>query len=421
MIFFWLAFLISYLFHFAIRLINYRYWNHKENREKYGEVMSFSDSNWKDMSLYNKDLYFYKEFFFLLSFMIISLLLFTGGFSLLQKGAYSLSGGGESMFWQAFWFFFIWISYDYIFGKIEKKIIQRRVQSKHHNLAKESFIPDINALISYALSVFMTSLVAVSITAIIFYFESLWPLMIFLMMVFFCLLTVWVIPSIINKFFNKKYFKKIEDYSEEWSQKINTFFEKNGIEKRALWVDVGTEKKEKIGAHVDGLFHGKRMVINEGAFKKLEDKEIFCILAHEVGHERFLHKLWYLTLIVVSATVTMSVMLPLLQNDGVAQALGFSENNPHIAVFALWLLSSLVQEMLFFPLNNYIKRRAEYQADAFATKVCGGTSKISVLKKTFQKNLSLPILHPLYSLWYRDHPTLPERIKNVEKVASSKE
>ena len=75
---------------------------------------------------------------------------------------------------------------------------------------------------------------------------------------------------------------------------------------------------------------------------------------------------------------------------------------------------------------NIISRKNEYQADAYAKENFGAAPLISGLKKLSKNNLSNLTPHPLYVFFHYSHPTLLQRIeemegeKRKEKVKSKK-
>ena len=79
-------------------------------------------------------------------------------------------------------------------------------------------------------------------------------------------------------------------------------------------------------------------------------------------------------------------------------------------VFLVLSVASGVFTFWFAPLSNFLSRKHEYEADAFARSAIGGPNYlISALRKLHVENLSNPMPHPLFAAIYHSHPTLPER------------
>jgi STE24 endopeptidase len=71
----------------------------------------------------------------------------------------------------------------------------------------------------------------------------------------------------------------------------------------------------------------------------------------------------------------------------------------------------------FTPVGNWVSRRHEYEADAFAKHAMGSASPlVGALRKLAQKNLSNLTPHPLYSAVYYSHPTIIERERALAKA-----
>jgi STE24 endopeptidase len=64
----------------------------------------------------------------------------------------------------------------------------------------------------------------------------------------------------------------------------------------------------------------------------------------------------------------------------------------------------------FSPVFNFVSRRHEYEADAFARDAVGGAGPmVGALRRLVRENLSNLTPHPLYSGFHYSHPTPTER------------
>ena len=64
---------------------------------------------------------------------------------------------------------------------------------------------------------------------------------------------------------------------------------------------------------------------------------------------------------------------------------------------------------------NYVSRKFEYQADTYAKKTYKSAPLIRALKKLSKNNLSNLTPHKAYVFVHYSHPTLLNRIKNLQQ------
>ena len=112
---------------------------------------------------------------------------------------------------------------------------------------------------------------------------------------------------------------------------------------------------------------------------------------------------------VASSRPSIPFAKPLISCERITPELPLAPlNEPFDASFA-------ISEILS-PVMNFSSRRDEYQADAYAKKVCGtGDHLISGLIKLNAENLSELLPPKLYVMWNFSHPTLVERVTALKK------
>ena len=108
-----------------------------------------------------------------------------------------------------------------------------------------------------------------------------------------------------------------------------------------------------------------------------------------------------------------------IAEPALAQALGVEQPVFHISLIAFSLVYSPVSTLSGL-LMNWISRKHEFQADAFAGKTHAPESLISALKKLATNNLSNLTPHPLYVKVNYSHPTLLDRIRTLRNKDFSK-
>ena len=94
--------------------------------------------------------------------------------------------------------------------------------------------------------------------------------------------------------------------------------------------------------------------------------------------------------------------------------LGVSEPSFHIGLIAFGILYSPISQITSL-IMNVISRNFEYQADNYAKEYYGSKPLVSSLKKLSKNSLSNLTPHKAYVFMHYSHPTLRERILNLNK------
>ncbi|MGE4288993.1 MAG: M48 family metallopeptidase [Salinivirgaceae bacterium] len=192
---------------------------------------------------------------------------------------------------------------------------------------------------------------------------------------------------------------KIESYASKAGFKISNIFE----------ID-GSKRSTRANAYFTGLGAKKRIVLYDTLIKELNHEELVAVLAHEVGHYKKKHSLLGLFLSTAQVGLMLFILSRFISEPALAQALGVAQPVFHVSLMAFSLIYSPVTTLMGL-LMNWISRKHEYQADAFAGETHNSESLILALKKLASNNLSNLTPHPLYVRVNYSHPTLLERIR----------
>ena len=150
--------------------------------------------------------------------------------------------------------------------------------------------------------------------------------------------------------------------------------------------------------------------------KKLSIDEILAVLGHELGHFKHgdIFKNLVLMFFVLFALFAVFGNIP----ASVFEALNLEQNGA--TTMLILLMFSPILSAIFQPIISYFSRAHEFGADEFGADIKNATQMISALKKLGTQNLAFPITHPIYSAVYHSHPTLFERIKELENRSDFK-
>jgi len=234
-------------------------------------------------------------------------------------------------------------------------------------------------------------------------------------------LYAWGLIALFSLFFNMFYSKLIVPLFNKQSPLENGEL-KSAIEKYAknigftinnIFVIDGSKRSTKANAYFSGFGSQKRITLYDTLINDLEVEEIVAVLAHEVGHYKRKHIIFNLISSILITGLTLFILSLFVNSPHLSEALAVSIPSFHIGLIAFGILYSPISEVtgLFM---NYMSRKFEYQADNFAKETFEGKALITSLKKLSKNSLSNLTPHPAFVFKNYSHPTLLQRINNLE-------
>jgi STE24 endopeptidase len=232
----------------------------------------------------------------------------------------------------------------------------------------------------------------------------------------------WILVAVFSIFMNMFYSKLIvplfnkqtplEDG--ELKSAIQEYAGKVGFKLNNIFVIDGSKRSTKANAYFSGFGAQKRITLYDTLINDLETEEIVAVLAHEVGHYKRKHIIFNLISSILLTGFTLWLLSLFVSLPIFSEALGVTIPSFHIGLIAFGILYSPISEItgLFM---NIISRKFEYQADNYAKETFAGAPLISSLKKLSKKSLSNLTPHPAYVFMHYSHPTLLQRVKNLNK------
>jgi STE24 endopeptidase len=215
--------------------------------------------------------------------------------------------------------------------------------------------------------------------------------------------------SIIVPLFNKQ--KPLEEG--ELRDAISAFSEKVGFRLKNIFVIDGSKRSTKANAYFTGLGPRKRIVLYDTLVKDLSTKEIVAVLAHEIGHYKKKHTLTGMITGIIQTGITLFILSIFIGNPALSAALGSDQPSFHMGLIAFGILYSPIS-LLSGLLMNYVSRRNEYAADRYVKENYEAEELAGALKKLSSKNLSNLTPHPVYVFFHYSHPTLLQRVRALE-------
>jgi len=216
--------------------------------------------------------------------------------------------------------------------------------------------------------------------------------------------------KLIVPLFNEQTILEEGDLKNEIVKYVNSV----GFKANNIYVLNGSKRSTKANAYFSGFGNQKRITLYDTLINDLENNEIVAVLAHEVGHYKKKHILYNLTSSIILTGFALFVLSLFIKTPLLSLALGVSHPSFHIGLIAFGILYSPVSQILGV-FMNYMSRKFEYQADNYAKNTFSASPLISSLKKLSKNSLSNLTPHYLYVFFHFSHPTLLDRIKNLNK------
>lgn len=249
---------------------------------------------------------------------------------------------------------------------------------------------------------------------ILFLFESLgswWWITSFVLFTMVQFLMVWIYPTWIAPIFNK--FSPLEN--EELQREISSLVERAGFESKGVFVMDASKRSSHGNAYFTGFGKNKRIVFFDTLLKDLSGKEILAILAHELGHLKLKHVLKSLITSIALSFLGFYLMHLLSQKPWFFAGHFIKAVSPGVLLF-LFLQALPIYTFWLTPISNFISRKREFEADAYAAQETKAQDLISGLLNLYQKNSSPVVADRVYSGFYFSHPPAIERVKKLKSL-----
>jgi STE24 endopeptidase len=207
--------------------------------------------------------------------------------------------------------------------------------------------------------------------------------------------------------FNK--FTPLED--DELKNSIESIMDKVGFKASGIFVMDASKRDGRLNAFFGGFGKTKRVVLFDTLVEKLSKNEILAVLGHELGH--FKHKD-----IIKNIAMIGIMMFGLFFIIGNLPDSLFNEIKVDKTAGNILVLGFIISEVYFYilsPVMNLISRHNEFEADKMGAELGEAKHLKSALIKLVQENKSFPKSSNIYSMMYHSHPSVLERIKELDK------
>lgn len=188
-----------------------------------------------------------------------------------------------------------------------------------------------------------------------------------------------------------------------------------------VFVIDGSRRSSKANAFFTGFGKHRRIALFDTLIERHDTSELVAILAHEIGHFRKKHILKNLAVGIIHMGFMFYLLNLFIGKPELFAAFYLDQPSLYVGLILFGLLYSPVEFLLGIILQ-FISRKYEYEADAFASRTTGNPEAlVRALKKLAANNLSNLSPHPLYVLLHYSHPPLGQRIAALRNRIQEKE
>ncbi|KAL0564470.1 zinc metalloprotease [Marasmius crinis-equi] len=250
-------------------------------------------------------------------------------------------------------------------------------------------------------------------------------------MISFQMLMVILYPTVIQPLFNKL----TPLQTGELRVRVESLASKLRFPLKHLYEIDGSKRSSHSNAYFFGLPWSKHIVIFDTLIQQSKPEEVEAVLAHELGHWYYMHPTKMMAISQFHIFTILALFPAFLHAPPLLRSFDFPKE---VAAQPPTIVAFLLFQMILTPLEavisigmNAVSRHFEWQADRFACILQDqlkdenmkdmGERLGRALITLHVKNLSTVWVDWLYSAYHHSHPTLTERLKELEKFQVSQD
>lgn len=176
----------------------------------------------------------------------------------------------------------------------------------------------------------------------------------------------------------------------------------------------GSKRSSKANAFFSGFGKRKKVVLYDTLMDQHPPDELVAVLAHEVGHYKKKHIVIGMISSVLQVGLLLFLIAQFIFNEQMSLALGAEHWSAELNIIGFTMLFTPISMILGMGMN-WLSRKNEFEADAFAKTTFAGKPLAEALKTLSVKTLSNINPHPWYVFMNYSHPPLLERLEKLEK------
>ena len=221
---------------------------------------------------------------------------------------------------------------------------------------------------------------------------------------------VTIFPVVIAPIFNK--YDPIEDDS--LINQLTLILEKADLKPGGFFRQDMSKQTKKENAFLGGLGKTRRVVMADNLLKHMSEGEISSVIAHEVGHYKYSHLPKNIVIGTVQQLITF-YLLDMVMKKFFPDFL--TSNVANLALFPMiGLTMGILSGFLFGPLNNWLSRYFERQADNCSLELYPEKDAfLGAMAGLANRNLSNAYPSSWVKWLYYSHPPIGERLAFAEE------
>lgn len=189
-----------------------------------------------------------------------------------------------------------------------------------------------------------------------------------------------------------------------------------GFEPSGLFVMDASKRSAHGNAYFTGFGRAKRIVLFDTLVAQHTEEELEAILAHELGHYRLRHVATGLVRGAALLLLGFFAVGWLSRQAWLLPSFGLVHRDDALALLVCALVVEMAAPAVALA-GNWLSRRHEYQADAFARRMVGAEPMIGALVRLARDNAATLTTDPLYALVRFTHPPVPLRVRRLREEA----
>ncbi len=269
----------------------------------------------------------------------------------------------------------------------------------------------VNGFVIFAVSVGLDYLGRLNFYTVLYFILGL-----FLIVWFLQIMSAYFIMPMFNKF------SPLDDG--ELKSKLTDLATNFNIKLENVYVMDGSRRSKKGNAFCLSVpFGPTKLVLFDTLLNELTVDEIVAVMGHEFAHKIHRHTLLSYVSMLLKFVILSYIAIFMIYDPYIYHCFGYTyvdaNNIDEYTLVGFMLVGTLLESVgwIFTPIESFISRVAEYDADRTSVRYIGDKeSMITSLAKIYGRSGSVGIVNRSFELWFMSHPSLLHRINAINSM-----